>query len=469
MNISATNTNFQGITNTFTNAITCNTLNSSATNSIIGIYTTNTDGQADILTGTRTASTNILTGTGSNTLNVGAINMNCNISSSIMNISAATMNISATNTNFQGINNTFTNAITCNTLSSTTTNSAIGIYTANTGGQVDILNGTRTGTTNILTGTGSNTLNVGGINMSYNLSAAIMNLSANTMNLSATNTNFQATNNIFTNAITCNTLTSSDINSGIGIYTDNTGGQANILTGTRTASTNILTGTGTNTLNVGAINMNCNISSSIMNLSASKMNLSASNMSFTGRTDINTTGSNATNIGTGTNNGIITIGNAATSAINIGEPITPNYTYTANTGTNIVGTIGYIYFLNGSAVSPAVNNQTYNQGSLTIPVGVYIIVQRIGITNTTGSNATCTRLRAQLGTGGTGTNNISEISIVDTLMGNGSQSGNNMGYSTAVIYVATTTVTITSSAIVNFSPVGAVDLNFVQLRIVRIA
>jgi hypothetical protein len=119
-----------------------------------------------------------------------------------------------------------------------------------------------------------------------------------------------------------------------------------------------------------------------MNLSASNINLSATNMSFRGRTDINTIGSANTNIGTGTNTGTITIGNAASTGLNIGEPMTPTYLYNSSTtGTNIDGTIGYMYFGTYTAGTGVLGNNTTTTSS-TISInknGVYLITYSQGI------------------------------------------------------------------------------------------
>jgi hypothetical protein len=141
------------------------------------------------------------------------------------------------------------------------------------------------------------------------------------------------------------------------------------------------------TMNLSASNMN--LLASTMNLSASNINLSATNMSFRGRTDINTIGSTNTNIGTGTNTGIITIGNAASSGLNIGEPITPTYSYTAAIGTGIVETIGYVYDLAFSSGTSIQNDTNFTSGTgrayaiQTVGKGVWLISTTMAYSSTT--------------------------------------------------------------------------------------
>jgi len=107
------------------------------------------------------------------------------------------------------------------------------------------------------------------------------------------------------------------------------------------------------------------INSSTLTINSSTLNLNTS------------TGTLNTNIGTGTNSGTITIGNSSTTALNIGEPITPTYTtYNATTGTNIAGTIGYIIVGTGT-ITTSTSTQTAIRTISSLPVGVWLLIGSI--------------------------------------------------------------------------------------------
>ena len=167
----------------------------------VDLFIANTTGSVNILTGgSRSGTTNILTASGTaNTLNIGSGNLttqfngllysgnldqigNLNVGTS----SATTLTIGRTGntaTNLRGSsvaisgNTAVTGSISattsvtgaslvCPTISSTAVSDALALYTANTGGQCDILtSASRTATLNIQTaGTGANAVNIGSAN-----------------------------------------------------------------------------------------------------------------------------------------------------------------------------------------------------------------------------------------------------------------------------------------------------------------
>jgi hypothetical protein len=229
--------------------------------------------------------------------------------------------------------------------------------------------------------------------------------------------------NLFANTLASNTA---DINIGTAILAHtNTlnlaanNGICNIATiASRTADVNILTGSpacsgdlniGTGTGYAGDIRIANNSSvpntvsigsvSTTNTLIGSNLNL---NTSGNGNTKINSTaaqtgtvaiGNTATTTNTilgasiaignsGTNS--ITIGSASTTALNIGEPMTPTYTtYDITSGTNIVGSIGYIY--RGSVTTGSLpNSSLQTHGTISnVPIGVYYVYASVCVDTTT--------------------------------------------------------------------------------------
>ena len=180
----------------------------------------------------------------------------------------------------------------------------------------------------------------------------------------------------------------------------------NILTGSPLCSGDLNVGTGTayagdvriansssvpNTVSIGSV-------SSTSTLLASNLNL---NTSGNGNTKINSTAGQSGSIAVGNtstssntilgasiaigNSGTnsITIGNASTTALTIGEPLTPSYSYDISAGTNIVGTIGYIY--RGSVTTGSLpNSSLQTHGTISnVPAGVYYVYASVCVDTTT--------------------------------------------------------------------------------------
>lgn len=148
------------------------------------------------------------------------------------------------------------------------------------------------------------------------------------------------------------------------------------------------------------------------------------NNSISGPTSINSINNSNTNINTGTNAGVVAIGNTAllsttilASTINIGnsgnntinigspsgttlnlrQPITPTYTYSAN-GTGVGAAIGYV--VSSTATGALVINTTITQMlSFSIPDdGVWMITARVRFqSNNATNNTSCQNCRAGIG------------------------------------------------------------------------
>lgn len=91
--------------------------------------------------------------------------------------------------------------------------------------------------------------------------------------------------------------------------------------------------------------------------------------------NINASSNGNISIGTGTTIGSITIGNPSITALNIGEPMTPTYVYSSTTGTNLLGTIGYIFngtYVGGTTAMTSGAARDYAQITVTDD-GVYMI------------------------------------------------------------------------------------------------
>jgi hypothetical protein len=180
----------------------------------------------------------------------------------------------------------------------------------------------------------------------------------------------------------------------------------NILTGSPLCSGDLNVGTGTayagdvrianlssvpNTVSIGSASTTNTLIGSNLNLNTSgngntKINNSAAQ---TGTVAIGNTSTTTNTIlgasiaigNSGTN--AITIGNASTTALNIGEPMTPTYGYDISAGTNIVGTIGYIY--RGSVTTGSLpNSSLQTHGTISnVPAGVYYVYASVCVDTTT--------------------------------------------------------------------------------------
>jgi hypothetical protein len=139
-------------------------------------------------------------------------------------------------------------------------------------------------------------------------------------------------------------------------------------------------------------------------------------------TSINT-GSGTVNLGGGTtvlnvagattnlNSTTINIGGASTTSITLSDPINPSYVYSATTGTNVVGTIGYIYTqatptpANGTGWGGSPSAQTY--ASISVEAGVYIVDATMTILGAGTTNLQ--QVQASIGTGTPTTEYINRI------------------------------------------------------------
>jgi hypothetical protein len=102
-----------------------------------------------------------------------------------------------------------------------------------------------------------------------------------------------------------------------------------------------------------------------------------------GNTNINSTnGTGNVNLGTGST-GTVSIGKSNSTAININRGLTPTYSYDGSTGTNIVGTIGYIY--RGSVSTGSLpNSSLQTHGTISnVPIGVYYVYASVCVDTTT--------------------------------------------------------------------------------------
>jgi len=147
--------------------------------------------------------------------------------------------------------------------------------------------------------------------------------------------------------------TAVNINTGANLSTTTIGNSASPSTTNIFGLVNIGTSGGQNT-NIGHTTAQTNILGSPLNLNA--------------------TSTQNTRIGSVSNTGTITIGNASSTALEIGKPMTPIYTtYTVANGTNVADTIGYVIsgsYTGGGALS--LNSREISV--INIPDnGVYII------------------------------------------------------------------------------------------------
>lgn len=180
----------------------------------------------------------------------------------------------------------------------------------------------------------------------------------------------------------------------------------NILTGSPLCSgdLNVATGSGyagdirianstsvPNTVSIGSVSTTSTLIGANLNLNTSgngntKINSTAAQ---TGTVAIGNTSTTSNTIlgasiaigNSGTN--AITIGSASTTALNIGEPMTPTYGYDISAGTNIVGTIGYIY--RGSVTTGSLpNSSLQTHGTISnVPAGVYYVYASVCVDTTT--------------------------------------------------------------------------------------
>ena len=161
-----------------------------------------------------------------------------------------------------------------------------------------------------------------------------------------------------------------------------------INTGSGTGNVNISSGTSTGTVQIGnsaitAVNVVGATNINTTGVSATSIGGAGGTTTMLGTVNVNASGSSNTNIGSGTNTGTITIGNSSTTTLNIGEAMTPTYGYDISAGTNVVGTVGYIY--RGSVTTGALpNSSLQTHGTISnVPVGVYYVYASVCVDTTT--------------------------------------------------------------------------------------
>jgi hypothetical protein len=143
-----------------------------------------------------------------------------------------------------------------------------------------------------------------------------------------------------------------------------------------TTSTTHLGGTiAINSTNGTSNNVNVGSSSSTNTITGSIININSTNAS-----------SNTVNIGNTTST--INLGASTATVINTYplSPVSANITYSSTTGTQIVGSIGYI--LQGTLVSNGglTSTTTYNMGTMVIDKGVWMVTGNVGYSSGTSTN-----------------------------------------------------------------------------------
>ena len=238
----------------------------------------------------------------------------------------------------------------------------------------------------------------------------------------------------------------------IGIATSRT---ANIGIGTGTSfsgAINIGTASGlANTVRLGAAaTSNLLLRGLTTTMSGGTATLSSTTTTISGTTTNINTASGTTNIGGGTsicvlapatlniNATTINIGGAGTTAINLTDPMNPTYVYSATTGTNVVGSIGYIYTqalptpANGTVWGGSPSAQTY--ASISVEAGVYCVSATMTILGAGTTNLQ--QVQASIGTGTPTTEYVNRIL----------QSG---GASTTLYYSISGVVSIATATTIN--------------------
>jgi hypothetical protein len=173
-----------------------------------------------------------------------------------------------------------------------------------------------------------------------------------------------------------NSLTSNGVSSIINHYIANTGGTYSLFTGAgRTGTTNIQTAaTGANAINIGSTTSTTSIKG-----------LRASTIDASGALSI---GSDAVTTSINMNNKVLS---GLTLGVNQFINLSSN-TYSATTGTTVVGSIGYMYVITTPNGAGFVNGANLTSGASqvygtipSIPAGVYIVSCTIGLTTVAGN------------------------------------------------------------------------------------
>jgi len=213
----------------------------------------------------------------------------------------------------------------------------------------------------------------------------------------ATNTNALNTMTIGTNVFSSMIIRGinySNQSQNINLNTGSGTGVVNISNGTSSGNVNIGNSATANINILGVVNTNTsgstntNIGSGSNTGTVSIGNTTSTAVNILAPTNINTSGAVATNIGSGTNTGTITLGNTTTTTLNIGKPMTTTYGYTAGSGTNIVGTIGYVYNSPSPSFGALGNNAFTTIDAMPLGVGVYIVNATVTYTCTTAGSCT---------------------------------------------------------------------------------
>jgi hypothetical protein len=189
------------------------------------------------------------------------------------------------------------------------------------------------------------------------------------------NTTIAATLTALTSRV--NSLQTASFGTACDLFTSNTGGIASLFTNAaRTATLNIQNAsTSANIINIGSATSATNI----LGLRASTLDsITASVLSV---------GSNVLTTGVNLNNKVLS---NLTLGVNQFINLSAN-TYSATTGTNVAGSIGYMYVLttpNGAGFVNGANlttGATQVYGTLSVPAGVYMVSCTIGLTTLAGN------------------------------------------------------------------------------------
>jgi trimeric autotransporter adhesin len=277
-----------------------------------------------------------------------------------------------------------------NAIQSISNDNNISFNTLNTTGNVDILTNTaRTGTTNMLTGSNVNTFNLGGQNMTTNVSGIAINFTATTNtfinmstdNLSATNasidnasiTNLSATNvsidnvsitNLSANNASMNSITANNAS----IFNLST---LNISTDSITASNVSMFNTSILNLSASNISTNSITASNVSMFNTSILNLSARNASINSITASNVSANNVSILNLSARNASInsiTATNASMYNISVSGSINA---YNINTDTTIDVSGQVVFNTPPHIPDPMFGNDAASKGYVDSLVGQY--------------------------------------------------------------------------------------------------
>lgn len=211
---------------------------------------------------------------------------------------------------------------------------------------------------------GTNNVNIGS-------SSTVNTQQGSTLNLNSTN----ATNNVVT------------------IGSSNTTSATHLATAININSTNA----STNTLNIGsaqttAIHFGTQINLNSGNGAANTVaigSLATTTLTDVAQTiNVNSTNASSNTVNIGNTTSTINLGSSTTTVINSYpiKPVSANITYSSTTGTQIVGSIGYI--LQGTLVSNGglTSGTTYNMGTMVIDKGVWLVTGNVGYSSGTSTN-----------------------------------------------------------------------------------